>query len=116
VAPGPTWRSLVDGSTAQVVPSERRITAATRYIASAIRCREIWNSCFRRSDGGDRLSDRDLIEMHGAGLGLVWTTHSKDLHSALATLNQVDALSPAPDMSPYYRHEQAKRVLESRVR
>ncbi len=99
-----------------VVPSERMITAAARYIASAIRCRDLWNSCFRRSDEGDRLSDRDLIEMHSAGLGLVWTTHSNDLHSALATLNQVDALSPAADISPNDRHEQAKRVLQKRIR
>ncbi len=99
----------------KAVPSERMIAAAARYIASAIRCRELWNSFFTRFDEGNRLTERDLIEMHGAGLGLVWTTHSTDLPSALATLNQVEALGAAVDVGPDHQHEHAKRVLETRI-
>jgi hypothetical protein len=59
------------------------LASAANYIGCATRCKETWDESFRR---GDRLTERELIEMHGAGLGLVWATHQTDLHSALVTL------------------------------
>jgi hypothetical protein len=89
------------------------IDAAAHYLAGATRCKEAWDASFRQSDSGHRLTDRDLMEMHGAGLGLIWTTHTNDLPSALATLRQVEAIGRAvePDV-PDHVHDHAKRVLE----
>jgi hypothetical protein len=91
------------------------IDAAAHYIAGATRCKETWDASFRRSHEGCRLTERDLMEMHGAGLGLIWTTHTNDLHSALATLRQVESIAAtvAPDV-PDRQHDHAKRVLEDR--
>jgi hypothetical protein len=102
------------------MPSERSIASASRYIAAATRCRQSWDDAFARSDDGHRLSARELLEMHGAGLGLMWTTHSTDLSSALGLLHQVEngtAAEPSagPD-DPRSPWDQARRVLESRRR
>jgi hypothetical protein len=89
------------------------IDAAARYIAGATRCKEAWDASFRQSEDGHRLTDRDLMEMHGAGLGLIWTTHTNDLSSALATLRLVEAIGCAgAHDAPDHDHHQAKRVLE----
>jgi hypothetical protein len=89
------------------------IEAAARYIAGATRCKEAWDASFRQSDRGNRLTDRDLMEMHGAGLGLIWTTHTNDLPSALATLRRVEAINSAVEHDGSdRRHDHAKRVLE----
>jgi hypothetical protein len=89
------------------------IDAAAHYLAAATRCQEAWDASFRQSDEGHRLTNRDLMEMHGAGLALMWTTHTNDLPSALARLRQVEAISGAvgPDV-PDHVHDHAKRVLE----
>ena len=60
------------------------IASAANYIACATRCREAWDASFWSED---RLTDRELMEMHGAGLGLIWATHQTDLQSALVTLD-----------------------------
>ena len=89
------------------------IEAAARYIAGAIRCKEAWDESFTRSDGGHRLTNRDLMEMHGAGLGLIWTTHTNDLPSALATMRQLEAIGPVVEHDdPDHRRDHARRVLE----
>jgi hypothetical protein len=79
------------------------------------RGKEAWDLSFRRSDEGGRLTERDLIEMHGAGLGLMWTTHTTDLHSALAVLHRVEMGGSSVPSGPNHRHDQARRVLEDRV-
>ena len=63
--------------------SEQMIASAANYIGCATRCQNDWDAFFGL---GDRLTERELMEMHGAGLGLVWATHQTDLYSALMTL------------------------------
>jgi hypothetical protein len=98
------------------------VDAAAGYIAGATRFKEVWDGSFRKADEGGRLTPRDLVEMHAAGLGLVWATHTIDLDSALAVLHQVAAASPPGTTAPpaagtgsdRFRH-QASRVLEARL-
>jgi hypothetical protein len=97
------------------MPSERMIAAAAQYIASADRCKRAWSRSFERDDESTRLTVRELAEMHGAGLGLLWTTHTNDLRSALAVLQQVEACGSPLTGGPQDGHIQAKCVLESRV-
>ena len=92
------------------------IASAARYIAAARRCRQSWDTVFDRSADGVDLTERDLLEMHGAGLGLMWTTHSTDLPSALGRLNQVEAGTSAGADGPRSDRDQARRVLENRRR
>jgi hypothetical protein len=96
------------------VPSERSITSAARYLAAATRCRHAWDDVFDRHDNGQPLTKRDLVEMHGAGLGLMWTTHSTDLSSALALLRQVDSSMSVDSQGPPSGRDQVRRVLENR--
>jgi hypothetical protein len=65
--------------------------AAANYVAGATRCKKTWDDSFRHCDEGGRLTERELVEMHGAGLGLIWTTHTTDLPSALTTLRDAEA-------------------------
>jgi len=109
VDPGSTPISL------NAVPTDRMIDATAQYIAGATRCKQAWDASFRRSHEGEELSERDLMEMHGAGLGLIWTTHTNDLQSALALLFHVEACCSPAHAGPDARRHQAKRVLESRV-
>lgn len=102
-------------SSLKSVPSERMIASAAHYIASAMRCKEAWDAAFRQSDESGRLAARQLAEMHGAGLGLMWTTHTKDLHSALAVLHRVESCSQAVNAGPDHLRDQTKHVLENRV-
>jgi len=92
------------------------IDAAAQYIACARRCKQTWDASFRKSHEGHGLSERDLMEMHGAALGLIWTTHTTDLQSALALLYHVEAHGSDVHAGPDLGHDLAKRVLESRVR
>jgi hypothetical protein len=97
--------------------------AAAPYLASAIRSKDAWDRSFQKSDEGGSLSPRDLVEMHGAALGLVWATHTVDLDAALAVLHRVEtAAVPAPETraeavdgkgDERFR-ETATRVLEAR--
>ncbi|MGA2045692.1 MAG: hypothetical protein ABSG83_20275, partial [Roseiarcus sp.] len=57
---------------------------AAGYIAGATRFKEVWDGSFRKADEGGRLTPRDLVEMHAAGLGLVWATHTIDLRATFA--------------------------------
>ncbi len=109
------WIQVLPPSSLSAVPSERMIESTARYIAGATRCKQAWDASFRRSHDGDGLSDRDLMEMHGAGLGLIWTTHTTDLQSALALLYQIEACCPGVPGGTDDRRDQAKRVLESRA-
>jgi hypothetical protein len=55
-------------------------TPAQRIIAAATRLREAWAK-----------ADLDVVEMHEAALGLMWTTGTKDLAAALGILHDVEA-------------------------
>jgi len=55
-------------------------TPAQRIIAAATRLRESW-----------AMPDLDLVEMHDAAMGLIITTGTKDLASALGVLHDVES-------------------------
>jgi hypothetical protein len=89
--------------------------SAAHYLAGATRCKKTWDEFFRQSDDGHRLAERQLAEMHGAGLGLMWSTHTKDLHSALAVLHRVDAYGATAATGPEQLRAQARWVLENHI-
>jgi hypothetical protein len=92
------------------------IEAAARYLAGATRSKEIWDGSFQKYDEGRTLTPLDLVEMHGAALGLVWTTHTTDLLSALAVLDHVEAASSAPWTAPSPdAHAQDARAQDARA-
>jgi hypothetical protein len=97
------------------MPSERMIDAAAHYLAGATRCKETWESSLRKSDAGDQLTDRDLMEMHGAALGMVWTTHTQDLDSALAILDLLEVNSATIHQDATDQRDLARRILESSI-
>jgi hypothetical protein len=68
------------------------MASAANYVAGATRCKKTWDDSFRHGDDGGRLTERELVEMHAAGLGLIWTTHTTDLPSALMTLESAASL------------------------
>jgi hypothetical protein len=96
--------------------SERVIDSAANYIASATRCKATWDACFEQSTDGDPLTPRDLVEMHSARLGLIWTTSTTDLPSALAVLRYVEAASSAVGAGLDQPRDQARRVLEGLIK
>ena len=61
-------------------PSKAMLEAATRY-------RDAWEAVRRRRPGAE-ISDRDLVEMHGAALALIWATGTMNLGDALALLHE----------------------------
>jgi len=91
------------------------IDSAANYIAGATRCKEVWDACFEQSAEGERLTGRDLVEMHSARLGLIWTTSTTDLPSALNVLRYVEAAGSPGDAGPDHRRDQARRVLEGLI-
>ncbi|HXQ75962.1 MAG TPA: hypothetical protein VN791_05650 [Acidimicrobiales bacterium] len=66
------------------VRSEAMIAAATRFKAA-------WEAGMRRSADGEVLTDRDIVEMHEASLGLIWATGTRDMQEALDVFH---ALAP----------------------
>jgi hypothetical protein len=60
-------------------------------MAAAARCKEAWERVRLRSAAGAVLSDRDIVEMHEAALGLIWATGTNDLQAALDVFHQYDA-------------------------
>jgi hypothetical protein len=61
------------------VPEKRLIAAATRF-------KEAWEGI----GSGGTLTDLDIIEMHGAALGLIQATDTSSLEEALAVLRQYE--------------------------
>jgi len=55
-------------------------TPAQRIIAAATRLRESW-----------AVRDLDIVEMHDAAMGLIMTTGTKDLASALGVLHDLES-------------------------
>lgn len=82
------------------MPSERMIEAAAHYLAGATRCKETWEASIRQSEAGDELTDRDLMEMHGAALGMIWATHTQDLDAALTILDRLEVDSATRIKTP----------------
>ena len=97
------------------MPSERMIQAAAHYLAGATRCKENWESSIRQSQAGDELTDRDLMEMHGAALGMVWATHTRDLDSALTILERLEIDSATLHQDATDQLDLARRILESQI-
>jgi hypothetical protein len=97
------------------MPSERMIQAAAHYLAGASRCRETWESSIRQSEAGAELTDRDLMEMHGAALGMVWATHTRDLASALDILDRLEIDSATLHQDASDQRDLARRILESQI-
>ena len=64
------------------LPSKAMLEAAARY-------RGAWEAVRSRSPGSD-VSRRDLIEMHGAALALIWATATTNVVDALALLDRLD--------------------------
>jgi hypothetical protein len=62
-------------------------------MAAAGRFKEAWDTAKQRSETGTALSDRDIVEMHEAALGLIWATGTNDLQAALDVLHRHDAES-----------------------
>jgi hypothetical protein len=91
------------------------IEAAAHYLAGATRCKETWESSFRRSEEGVELTGRDLVEMHGAALGMVWATHTRDLDSALAILDRLELDSATLHHDATDQRDLARRILESQI-
>ena len=88
------------------------IDSAANYIDGATRCKTAWDACFAQSAEGERLTQRALVEMHSARLGLIWTTSTTDLSSALAVLRYVEEAGSAVSEGPNRRRDHAKHVLE----
>jgi hypothetical protein len=97
------------------MPSERMIEAAAHYLAGATRCKETWESTLRQSEEGVELTDRDLLELHSAALGMVWATHTRDLDSALAILDRLELDSATLHSDATDQRDLARRILESRL-
>ena len=53
--------------------------------------------------------------MHSARLGLIWTTSTTDLSSALNVLRYVEAAGSAVAEGPDRQRDQARRVLEGLI-
>ena len=91
------------------------IDSAANYIAGVTRCKAAWDACFERAFGGEPLTRRDLVEMHSARLGLIWTTSTTDLASALDIVRYVEATRSVVDAGPSHGRDLARRVLEGRI-
>jgi hypothetical protein len=63
-------------------PSTAMLEAATRY-------RDAWEAV-RALPPEAEMSDRDLVEMHGAALALIWATGTQTLGDALALLHRLE--------------------------
>ena len=64
------------------VRSEAMIAAATRF-------KEAWEEGMRRSADGDVFTDRDIVEMHEASLGLIWATGTQTMQEALDVFHRL---------------------------
>jgi len=62
--------------TGHAIPSEAKLAAAVRF-------KEAWEAGMQRSADGEVLTDRDIVEMHEASLGLIWATGTMNLQEAL---------------------------------
>ncbi len=88
------------------------IQAAAAYLAGATRCKMTWEASLRRVAAGEPMTDRDLVEMHGAALGMIWATHTRDLDSALAILDRLEVESATLHQDAADRSDLARRILE----
>jgi hypothetical protein len=95
-----------------VMPSKRMIQAAAAYLAGATRCKMTWEASFQRVDQGEPMTNRDLVEMHGAALGMIWATHTTDLDSALAILDRLEVDAATLHQDALDRSDLARRILE----
>jgi hypothetical protein len=59
-------------------------------LAAAQRFKYAWEGERERSFQGDVLSDRDIVEMHEAALGLIWATGTTNSQRALEVLREFD--------------------------
>ena len=88
------------------------IQAAAAYLAGATRCKVTWEALLRQADEGEDLTDRDLVEMHSAALGMIWATHTQDLDSALAILDRLEVDSATVHQDAADHSDLARRILE----
>ncbi len=69
--------------TGYAVPSEAKFAAALRF-------KEAWEAGMQRSADGEVLTDRDIVEMHEASLGLIWATGTMNLQDALDAFHALE--------------------------
>jgi hypothetical protein len=60
-------------------------------IAAARRFRESWELTMERGNGGEVLTDREIVEMHEAALALIWATGTTNLNDALDLLHRFES-------------------------
>ncbi len=65
-------------------------TPSAAMLAAATRFKETWEAGMQRSADGEVLSDRDIVEMHEASLGLIWATGTMDMQEALDVFHALE--------------------------